>query len=415
MAKISIVPWKSKKSRDGSMPLYLVIHHRRKRSTMALPVRTKVKDWNPIQQELRKSHRHHVRLNPYLKSVALKAEEAVVDAIVTGKEIDPAQIKLIVSGGRASAAPDFLEDFELRIEEFRDRGKHGSVDAYTPVLAKLRAFVESEYRTSKLTYDNLDVSFLRGFETYLIQTHGNSVNTITKNLGYIRTVLYIQIREGRFPQDRNPFFNFSLKTRRADKSKLLIEEIWKMEELVLDPGPLDDARNFFVFAFYAAGMRVSDVLFLKAGDIEAFGAKWRLSYTMIKTGEVAYPMVLSPPALHVMRQYGWPDKGADEYLFPAMPVGVVNGTSEGFQARKRITAMLNKSLKTVGKKAGIDTPITTHMARHSWTHHLDRNNVPVQRIADTLTHGDIKTTQAYVKTVRSVEVDDQLMQILERK
>ena len=64
---------------------------------------------------------------------------------------------------------------------------------------------------------------------------------------------------------------------------------------------------------------------------------------------------------------------------------------------------------------GVSATDPTHMARHSWTYHLDRNNIPVQRISDTLSHGDIKTTQAYLKKVRSVEVDDQLMGILKRQ
>lgn len=413
MAKISIQLWKSKKSQDGTMPLYLVIHHRGRRSTLALPVRTKEKDWNKKEKELRKSHPFHARLNPYLKGVAFKAEEAVVDAIVTGVDIDPAAIKRAVAGEK-EASSDFLADFERRIQEFIDRGQHGSVDAYSPVLAKLRAYVKETLKKSVLPHEDLTVSFLRGFETHLIQKHGNGVNTVSKNLGYIRSVLYIAIREGRFSQDKNPFFNISLKSRRAEKSKLTIEEIWKLEDAKLPPGIQTDARNYFVFAFYAAGMRVSDVIFLKGGDIEVIAGQYRLSYTMIKTGQVAYPMVLNAAAQRILHQYGWPNTKTDEFIFPAMPAGVVPDSQEGFNTRKKITALLNKTLKTVGKKAGIDTPITTHMARHSWTYHLDRNNIPVQRISDTLSHGDLKTTQAYVKKVRTVEVDDQLTKILER-
>lgn len=82
MAKISIVPWTSKKTRDGTVPLYLVIHHKKERSTIALPIRIKAKDWNPVQKEIRKSNRHHARLNPYLKSMVMRAEDALLDAIV---------------------------------------------------------------------------------------------------------------------------------------------------------------------------------------------------------------------------------------------------------------------------------------------------------------------------------------------
>lgn len=309
---------------------------------------------------------------------------------------------------------DFLIDFNNRIKEFRDRGQHGSVDAYSPVLAKLKGYTIQVLGTDKLLYKELTVAYLRGFDTYLVKTHGNGVNTVTKNLGYIRTVLYIAIKEGRFAQDRNPFFSISLKSEKAEKPKLTIEEIWMLEDLELGEGLLNDVRNYFVFAFYAAGMRVSDVIFFSGKGLEREGDAWRLSYLMIKTGQAAYPMVLVEPALKILRSYGWPEKRPDEYVFPIVPAGVKHDSSEGFKLRKNATAEFNRALKKVGKLAGITTPITTHMARHSWTHHLDRSNIPVQRISDTLSHGDLKTTQAYLKKVRSAKVDEQLTSILDR-
>lgn len=414
MAKISIIPWASKKAKDGTVPLYLVIHHGGKRCTIALDYRTKLKDWNPSQKELRKTHKRHEKLNPKLRSILSDAKDILFEAKIAGEDISAASLKRAIIRGSAKTKTDFLIDFENRIQELRDRGKHGSVDAYSPVLAKLRGYVKQSLNKNVLPHIELTVSFLRGFETHLIQTHGNGVNTVSKNLGYIRSVLYIAIKEGRFSQDKNPFFNMSLKSRRAEKAKLTIEEIWTLEDAELPPGIQTDARNYFVFAFYAAGMRVSDVIFLKGGDIEAINGQFRLSYTMIKTGQVAYPMVLNSAAQRILRQYGWPATKPDEFIFPAMPAGMVADSKEGFNTRKKITAVLNKTLKTVGKKAGIETPITTHMARHSWTYHLDRNNIPVQRISDTLSHGDLKTTQAYVKKVRTAEVDDQLTRILER-
>ena len=414
MAKISIVPWTSKKTRDGTVPLYLVIHHKKERSTIALPIRIKAKDWNPVQKEIRKSNRHHARLNPYLKSMVMRAEDALLDAIVRGDELSTESIKRAVKGTPEPDAHDFLEDFERRIQEFRDRGQHGSVDAYSPVFSKLRDYTYQRTGRRELPYEELTVSFLRGFDTYLVKTHGNSVNTVTKNLGYVRSVLYIAIREGRFPQDRNPFFNMTLKSQRAEKAKLTIEEIWALEDTEFNDSPLNDARNYFVFAFYAAGMRVSDVIFLSGSDVERVGDAWRLSYTMIKTGKASYPMILVPAAEKILRYYGWPGTRPDEYIFPIMPAEIQPGTREGFVARKRATATLNRLLKEVGRQSGIHTPITTHMARHSWTYHLDRNNIPVQRISDTLAHEDLKTTQAYVKKVRSSEVDDELTKILAR-
>ncbi len=169
MAKISIVPWRGKKTRDGTVPLYLVIHHRSKRSTIALPVRIKEKDWNPLQKEIRKSNRHHARLNPYLKSIVMKAEDAILDAVVEGKDFSAAAIKRAVQGTADTETHDFLVDFQNRIQEFRDRGQHGSVDAYTPVLAKLKDYTLLANRSTVLHYDDLTVLTLLRFSGQLIK------------------------------------------------------------------------------------------------------------------------------------------------------------------------------------------------------------------------------------------------------
>ncbi len=414
MAKISIVPWVAKKTPEGTVPLYMVIRHRKQRSTIALPIQIRVKEWNYKEKEVRKTRRHHGKINKHLKELITRAEDAVLDAIVEGREIDTGQIKRAVQGKPGPSDADFLEDFQRRIEEFVDRGQFGSVDAYKPVLAKLSDYTLRKTGRRSLAYDELTVNFLRGFDTYLVKVHGNGVSTVTKNLGYIRSVLYIAIREGRFPQDKNPFFQMTLKTTKAKREKLTIEEIWAIEDADLGTGLMNDVRNYFVFAFYAAGMRVSDVIFLSGSDIERVGSNWRLSYTMIKTGRAAYPMILTRSAERILRQYGWPGVAAEKYIFPILDKGVKYGTDEAFRVRKRKTALLNKYLKVIGKECGIQTPITTHMARHSWTHHLDRNNIPLQRISDTLAHQDFKTTQAYVKTVRSSQVDEELTRILER-
>ncbi len=414
MAKITIVPWTSKKAADGTVPLYLVIHHAGKRAVHALDYRTKIKDWNPKEKELRKTHRDHAKINPKLRIILQDAKDILLDAHLADQEISAAGLKKTITDTSSPTSTDFLNDFANRIQELRDRGKHGSVDAYTPVLAKLTAYVEKSLTKATLPFSFLTVSFLRGFETYLIREHGNSTNTVSKNLGYIRSVLYIAIKEGRFGQDKNPFFNMHLQKTRAEKAKLTIEEIWRMEDKAFTSDALTNARNYFVFAFYAAGMRVSDVMYLSGQDIEQINGTWRLAYTMIKTGKASYPMALNEPAQKILRSYGWPDIKPDEYIFPIIGAGVTSGTSEGFVERKRATARLNKMLKAVGKACEIATPITTHMARHSWTYHLDRHNIPVQRISDTLSHGDLRTTQAYVKKIRSVEVDHQLLGILGR-
>ncbi|GMQ82676.1 MAG: hypothetical protein BMS9Abin05_2134 [Rhodothermia bacterium] len=415
MATVRIAPWISKKNAKGHVPLYLVIRHKKERATIAIEgVRLHPRHWNDARQEIRKTHPQYYNLNLYLKNVVDEAEEAVAEVLARDGKLSVRAVKAILVTGSDPQEADFLEYFQSRINEFHDRSQHGSVDAYKPVLSKLRDYTYQATRQRVLGFEQLTVAFLRGFHTYLVKVHGNRENTVTKNLGYVRTVLYIAIREGLFPQEKNPFFQLTLKTRRAKSNRLTIEEIRRIEDIELDDTLLNDVRNYFIFAFYAAGMRISDVIQLVGDHIRQESGVWRIEYTMAKTDDPSFSMPLLSKPEEILRFYGWPDIGRSEYIFPILPKHVRPGTEEAFRERKKKTALINKYLKTLARECGIEMRLTTHMARHSWAAFMDENNLPIQRIQQTLAHKDAKTTQAYLQNLRSGMVDDELIRVLKR-
>ena len=82
MASVRIVAWSAKKATDGTLPLYLVIRHKNQRSTIALPVRIKDKDWNAKRGEVRKTNPDHYRLNLRLTEMLQKGRAALQDAVL---------------------------------------------------------------------------------------------------------------------------------------------------------------------------------------------------------------------------------------------------------------------------------------------------------------------------------------------
>ena len=65
-------------------------------------------------------------------------------------------------------------------------------------------------------------------------------------------------------------------------------------------------------------------------------------------------------------------------------------------------------------KCGIETALTTHVARHALSHHLDRNGFDLGKIQDVLKHGDRSTTEVYLKRMRAGSLDDDLRMALDR-
>ena len=70
-----------------------------------------------------------------------------------------------------------------------------------------RPFIILKCKGKHFTFDDFTVPFLHDYEAHL-KSIGNETNTVHTNLKTLRAILYIAIREDRFPQEKNPFFKF---------------------------------------------------------------------------------------------------------------------------------------------------------------------------------------------------------------
>ena len=416
MARVRIVPWSSKKSLDATVPLYLVIRHKNQRSTLSLPIRIKEKDWNASRMEIRKTHPDHYRLNLRLTEILRNARVALQDSLLENASISPHRIKDLIRSKDGDSTGDFFSFYEQQLETYRSRRQWATFEAYRVALNKLKDYTRQSTGRASLDFDQLNVTFIEGFRTYLIGHCKNSKNTVHKNLASVRTILYTAIRVGRFEQERNPFFQIRLEKEKRTKNKSIeIEDIWKIEDADLGRGRINDVRNCFLFAFYSGGMRVSDILQLQVCDIVQRRGVWRVEYEMEKTGVESFSMPLLKIPESILMFYGWPNVAPGHYIFPLLPQHVKRGTREAFDMIKTKTALLNKYLKLIQKACDIETNLTTHVARHALSHHLDRHGLEMGSIQQVLNHGDRTTTEAYLKRMRSGGFDDVLVAALERR
>ena len=139
-----------------------------------------------------------------------------------------------------------------------------------------------------------------------------------------------------------------------------------------------------------------------------------MEYEMEKTGVESFSMPLLQTPEKILRCYGWPDVQSDQYIFPLLPQHLIRGTRETFDCIKKKTSLLNKYLKKIQEMCGIETRLTTHVARHALSHHLDRHGFDLGAIQDVLKHGDRSTTEVYIQRMRAGRFDEKLVSALER-
>jgi len=70
-----------------------------------------------------------------------------------------------------------------------------------------------------------------------------------------------------------------------------------------------------------------------------------------------------------------------------------------------VLRQVNESLATIGQLAGIDTRLTTYVARHTFASVLKKSGVNVALISEALGHSDLTTTRIYLDSFDNTQLD----------
>jgi integrase/recombinase XerD len=137
---------------------------------------------------------------------------------------------------------------------------------------------------------------------------------------------------------------------------------------------------------YAAGLRLSEVVALKVGDIDSKRMVIRVEQG--KGGKDRYAM-LSVQLLDILRTY-WRRTRSRGWLFPGRhPERPIN------------PKMLAAACQAAGAAAGLSKRVTVHTLRHSFATHLLESGTDLRIIQVLLGHNHLSTTALYTQVATS--------------
>ncbi len=167
----------------------------------------------------------------------------------------------------------------------------------------------------------------------------------------------------------------------AKRHKKLPIVLSRTEVAIIIENTKNSKHKLLLALAYGSGMRVSEVVSLKTGDLnldelsilikDAKGGKDRISVV---------PETLINDLRNMVA-----GKNTNDYLFESERGGKLT--------TRTAQIVFEKSLKL----AGILKPATFHSLRHSFATHLLENGVDVRYIQKLLGHASISTTQLYTK------------------
>ena len=369
--------WKQKKRTDGRAPIYLRIIAQRKSRFKSSGIYIREKHWNPVRQEVRKSHELHQAYNAKLQDLYLRAERAALKAdTVEG-------IKAVLEGS-GGTVDGYLEQF---IEKKKRRDQYWERKKYQTTLRKLRNALDRE----RITWKQLTPSALDALERHCLEDLGNNANTTRKELSRLRRVVKQAVREGILDANDDPFLRYTMPSKvPVEQRRLTREEMQAMEDVEVS-GKVAFARDAFVFAFYAGGMRFGDVCQLRATDIH----DGRLRYTMMKTDQQV-DLPLPEAALNIVKRH----VSDSELLFSFIRK---RDKKDPVRLRKRISSanvQVNNRLKTVAELAEVREPkdVSFHVSRHSFADYARKCSSDLYAVSKALGHSSLQVTETYLSS-----------------
>ncbi|MEM8558819.1 MAG: site-specific integrase, partial [Bacteroidota bacterium] len=209
-----------------------------------------------------------------------------------------------------------------------------------------------------------------------------------------------------------PFKRFTIKKGAPpERTKLSYAEVQAIEALDLEPESLLwHVRNYFLFAFYGAGIRFSDVATMtqarvtEGTDADGSAVPDRLQFRAGKTGKLQ-SVKITPPARRILAHYLDRAEGDDAFVFPLLDGYDLSTPTKLHNAKSSRNALANKYLKKIAALAGIEKPLSTHVARHSFADVARTSGWSMYDIKNALQHSSLEKTERYLKDFDSDALD----------
>ncbi|MBV7389992.1 MULTISPECIES: site-specific tyrosine recombinase XerD [Enterococcus] len=267
---------------------------------------------------------------------------------------------------------------------------------YLTIERGLSANTKSSYQRDLKQYlaflNEAGISDWQAVDRYTVVAflaHLNQLNkasaTVTRMISSLRR-FHQYLRQERFT-DHDPMQHIESpkKTQKLPQT-LSLQEV---EKLIATPDTtttLGIRDRAILEVMYATGLRVSELIGLKMGDIHL---EMGLLQTLGK-GDKERIVPLGDYAIHWIERYLAESRPLLTKKRPQENHLFVNNHGSGL-SRQGIW----KNLKVWVLKAGIIKDVTPHTLRHSFATHLLENGADLRTVQELLGHSDISTTQIY--------------------
>lgn len=299
-----------------------------------------------------------------------------------------------LKGGKTKAfSTDVFAALEGYANQLNEENRLRTAETYLNCRKSLNTY----HKRKQLEFAEVDVAFLEGYEAWMLD-QGKSVTTIGIYLRSLRAILNQGIQNGILHQSQYPFGKgrYQIPASRNVKKALTISDI----KLIAGYQPKSEIeskyRDYWLFIYLCNGMNIKDMALLRFENIDGDKLNFIRAKTRrtTKQDQKTISVPLLSPTLAIIKRWGNRKRNLQTFLFPIL--NKKQSEAQQLAAIKQETKQINKYMRRIGAKLGIEKDITTYTARHTFSTVLKRSGAPVEYISESLGHTNLATTERYL-------------------
>ena len=289
-----------------------------------------------------------------------------------------------------------------KIEDYANKlysdGFLKSSKSYTTTANHLKEYLKKN--SNSFLFSDLTPEFLNLFEKYLLSKKKplsySSVGVYMRNIRAIfnQAISMKIIKPEMYPFGKGKYVPPATKKAKKSLSIEDIEKIYYYESIVRSESW---AKDMWLFAYFANGMNVKDIAFLKFENIKGDTITYFRSKTKNSTKEnmIEIEVDINQDIKRIIKKWGNKSRKAQDFIFDILHPKDLSDL-QIFRDINQTVKNINLNMKRIATNLKLKRAPTTNFARHSFSTVLKRSGVPIEMISEQLGHTSIKTTQIYL-------------------
>lgn len=358
---------------DLLYPVIIRITHNKTNTTISTGIRIKEEHWDSNTQQVNKLHPNYQLINQSIATVYLKVQRAVHKLVDTGSFSFEA-LKNELSDKQKVVAITFNNFSQKVIQDMIAIKRTGNAIVYQTAVNRLINYCGN----NNIKFSEIDYTFLEAFK-HKLTLEGMKPNTVGNYFRSIRALYNKAIKAKLVNRSLYPFHDITIKQQKTAKRAIGIKEIKDITSMNLKPNSASwQARNYFMLSFCLIGISFTDLAYLKPANI----IKGRLIFKRRKTHK-QYDIKLTPQAQMLLDIF---KRDGSTYLLSVLPSKIEEDTLVAKKIISQWIKTTNKYLKRIGEDIGLDSPLTTYVARHTWATTAKKMGYANELIAEAMGH-----------------------------